>query len=302
MNDFTVGSLFSGIGGLDLGLERANMRVIWQSEIDPYACRVLAKHWPGVPNLGDCTTVDWSGVEVPDLVCGGFPCQPVSKAGRRRGLSDERWLWPEVARCVGVLRPRFLLLENTPGLSLPYESPRGSGDWFPAALETVLGDLAALGYDAEWDCLPAAAVGAPHLRDRVFILAYPDDGGCVHRPPYVFSAEAGVDALREPVPSGADVADTDSARLSHVQGGAAVTERARVRAPGDPGRRDPEPILGGSLDGVPAWLDGSWESGLARISEGVPDRVSRLRALGNAVVPQVAEWIGHRIMRSVDSL
>jgi DNA (cytosine-5)-methyltransferase 1 len=146
---------------LDLGLERAGMRVIWQAEIDPYCCRVLAKHWPDVPNLGDVTTIDWSTVERPDLICGGFPCQDASDAGDRAGIDGLRTgLWSEVARAVRHLRPRYVLVENVTGLLA-----RGFG--------RVVGDLAGLGYDAEWDCLPAAAFGAPHLRARTFVLAYP---------------------------------------------------------------------------------------------------------------------------------
>ena len=155
----TVGGLFSGIGGLELGLERAGMRVVWQSEIDPYASRVLAKHWPTVPNLGDVTAVDWSTVERPDLVCGGFPCQPFSQAGARRGADDPRHLWPHLATCLRLVRPEWVLLENVPGLLT-----LGFGE--------VAGDLADLGYELEWECIPAAAVGAPHLRYRVFVVAH----------------------------------------------------------------------------------------------------------------------------------
>jgi site-specific DNA-cytosine methylase len=155
-----VGSLFSGIGGLDLGLERAGMTVRWQSEIDPYCCKVLRKHWPAVPNLGDVTTIDWSTVEPVDLICGGYPCQPFSLAGTRAGENDARHLWPRFADAIRHLRPRYALLENVPGhLSLGFGR--------------VLGDLAELGYDCEWDCIAAAAVGAPHLRYRIFVVAYP---------------------------------------------------------------------------------------------------------------------------------
>src|SRR5690242_18756815 len=155
----TVGSLFSGIGGLDLGLERAGMRVLWQCESDPYCRAVLKKHWPhlrcfeDVQGITDCPRVD--------VLAGGFPCQPVSLAGARRGVADERWLWPEFARLIRLLRPRYALMENVPGLLV------GGG------MAEVLGDLAAVGYDAEWDCVAAAHVGAPHLRFRVFIVAYP---------------------------------------------------------------------------------------------------------------------------------
>ena len=157
-----VGSLFSGIGGLDLGLERAGMDVIWQSEIDPYACKVLNKHWPTVPNLGNIKEIDWSQVERPDVICGGYPCQPFSTAGKRQGEGDARHLWPWVRECIAELRPRYAVLENVRGhLSL------GFG--------TVLGDLATIGYDTEWQVIPATAIGAPHRRDRVFIVAYPND-------------------------------------------------------------------------------------------------------------------------------
>lgn len=142
---------------MDLGLERAGWECRWQVENNEWCQRILAKHWPDVTRYGDIREVhDLAPV---DLVCGGFPCQPVSHAGRRKGQEDVRWLWPEFARVLGDLRPRFAVVENVPGLL-----SRGMGD--------VLGDLAALGYDAEWDCLPAAAVGAPHLRYRVFIVAH----------------------------------------------------------------------------------------------------------------------------------
>lgn len=155
----TIGSVCSGIGGLELGLERAGLGpTIWQAETDAFCSQVLAKHWPGVPNYGDITTADWSTVERPDLICGGYPCQPFSLAGARRGTADARHLWPAVIRAVRVLRPRYVVLENVAGhLGL------GFGD--------VLGDLASSGYDASWDCIPASAVGAPHRRDRVWIVA-----------------------------------------------------------------------------------------------------------------------------------
>src|ERR1051326_5450146 len=179
----TVGSLFSGIRGLDLGLEGAGMRVVWQCEADPYCRAVLRKHWPAVPCYEDVHTIpcrvrrgegsgklSWVGserlgeIEPVDILAGGFPCQPVSLAGARRGAADERWLWPEFARLIRVLRPRYALMENVPGLLV------GGG------MAEVLGDLAACGYDAEWDCVAAAHVGAPHLRYRIFIVAYANGG------------------------------------------------------------------------------------------------------------------------------
>lgn len=157
----TFGSLFSGIGGLDLGLERAGMRCIWQCEIDPFARKVLAKHWPGIPCYEDVRPIDGT-IERPDLICGGFPCQDVSIAGLGAGLDGARsGLWFQFHRIIRELRPRFAIVENTPGLLI-----RG--------FDRVLGSLADIGFDAEWSCFPACAMGAPHTRERLFIVAYPD--------------------------------------------------------------------------------------------------------------------------------
>ncbi len=165
-----VVSLCSGIGGLDLGLERAGWRVAAQVELDPYCRAILARHWPEVPRHDDIATFPawWHAHPRPqvDLIAAGFPCQPVSDAGHRQAQADPRWLWPQVARCVRLLRPRLVLLENVPGL---LRRDRG--------MAAVLGTLAGLGYDAQWDCLAAADVGAPHLRRRVFILAHPAAAG-----------------------------------------------------------------------------------------------------------------------------
>jgi DNA (cytosine-5)-methyltransferase 1 len=156
---------------MDLGLERAGMRVVWQSEIDPYACRVLRKHWPDVPQLGDARRIDYAGVERPDVLAGGFACQDISAAGAMEGIEGDTRsgiTWRELVRAVRCLRPRYVLVENVPTLL-----SGGDGRWFG----TVLGELASLGYGTEWDCLPAAAFGAPHRRDRVFLVAHPERGG-----------------------------------------------------------------------------------------------------------------------------
>ena len=157
----TVGSLFAGIGGNDLGLERAGMRTLWQVELDPWCRRVLAKHWPDVERFEDVREVGAHNLSPVDLIAGGFPCQDISIAGRAAGIGGARsGLWGEFARIVRELRPRYVLVENSPVLT-----SRG--------MDVVLGDLAASGYDAEWDCLPAAAFGAPFVRDRVFVVATP---------------------------------------------------------------------------------------------------------------------------------
>jgi DNA (cytosine-5)-methyltransferase 1 len=156
----TFGSLFAGIGGIDLGLERAGMTCRWQVENNPFCQKVLAKHWPHVKRYGDICGITGDDLEPVDLIAGGFPCQDVSDAGQRAGIEGKRsGLWSEYIRLVRLLRPRLVLVENVPGLLV-----RGMG--------RVLGDLAASGYDAQWDSIPAEAVGAPHLRYRVFIVAH----------------------------------------------------------------------------------------------------------------------------------
>src|SRR5690606_37807733 len=157
-----LGSLCTGYGGLDLAAETVlgPLTHVWHAEIDPHAAKVLAHHWPDVPNLGDLTAVDWGRVEPVDVLTAGYPCQPLSLAGRRAGMNDERWIWDGVYAAIRVLRPRIVLLENVAGhLSLGFGR--------------VLGCLAAAGFDAEWGCFRASDVGAPHRRERVFIIAWP---------------------------------------------------------------------------------------------------------------------------------
>jgi DNA (cytosine-5)-methyltransferase 1 len=161
-----IGSLFSGVGGLDLACERAfNATTIWQVEYDKPCQEVLAKHWPEIQRYGDVTEIDWETMEPVDILCGGYPCQPFSHAGKRKGTSDVRHLWPYFARAISHLRPRYAVLENVAGhLSLGFDR--------------VLGDLAEIGYDCRWTTVRASDVGAPHRRERLFCLAYPAELGC----------------------------------------------------------------------------------------------------------------------------
>ena len=256
------GSLFSGIGGIDLGLERAGMSCIWQSEIEPYACQVLAKHWPDIPNLGDIRDIDWTTVERADLVAGGYPCQPFSLAGSRKGEDDSRHLWPMFADCIRVVRPRYALLENVSGhLGLGFGS--------------VQRDLAEIGYDARWDCIPAAALGAPHLRDRVFVVA-------TRRTPRDTDSQS---QSRQPKhgstrPWPSPMAYTSSERLEEATSREQSTQHDFRRS---------------LVRGKPTWPT---EPNVGRVADGIPRRMDRLRGLGNAVVPQVAEHIGNIIMEA----
>lgn len=165
MTTLNVLSLFAGIGGLELGLERAGLRVVGQVEIDPYCQRVLARHWPEVPRHDDVRTAPqwWRSRPRPrlDVVAGGFPCQPFSNAGHRLGVRDDRWIWPAMARTVRLLRPRYVLVENVAALVRDR-----------VAFGRVLADLADLRFDAEWAVLPASEFGAPTPRERLYLLAH----------------------------------------------------------------------------------------------------------------------------------
>lgn len=163
MSNFTFGSLFAGIGGLDLGLERGGMRCAWQCEIDDYAQKVLANHWPNTPRFRDVRECGKHNLAPVDLIAGGFPCQPHSLAGERKASSDERNLWPEFYRIIRELKPRWVVAENVLGLL------NSEGGAFFCG---ILRDLAKAGYDARWQVLSAAQFGAPHLRERVFIVAH----------------------------------------------------------------------------------------------------------------------------------
>ena len=306
----TVGSLFSGIGGLDLGLERAGMKVIWQSEIDPYCNKVLKKHWPKVPNHGNIKEIDWGTVERPNVICGGYPCQPFSTAGKRRGTDDPRHLWPWVRTAISELRPDYAILENVRGhLSM-------------GGLQ-VIGELAEIGYDAEWRVVSAAGLGAPHRRDRLIIVAYPaklfsngsNDYAGVSLEPQTISEPrndsrstrmANADNTRSRTPNseleqqrakGQQERQTVIARngISRRSADMANTNGRRQQKRYEEKRR--LPVFSQVRTGK---HDSQWEiePNVGRVANGVPSRVDRLRGLGNAVVPQVAEYVGRLIVNA----
>jgi len=237
----TVGSLFAGIGGFDLGLERAGMQVKWQVEIDPFCRAVLAKHWPAVKRYEDVRTVG-SELERVDVICAGFPCQDISSNNQyKRGIDGEKsGLWREVVRVVRLVRPRYVLLENVSDLLV-----RGMG--------TVLGDLADLGLDAEWELLPAAGFGLPQPRFRVFIAAYPRRGG---------------------------------QQISNERLEAGAFARARIDGDGLVQAEHAAAEAAGRIRGMDA---------------GLPGTVDRVNALGNSIAPDVAEWIGRRIIEAEEA-
>jgi len=281
--------LFSGIGGFSLGLERTNgFETVAFCEIEPYCRRVLAKHWPGVPCYDDVRTLtagalSRDGIAV-DVICGGFPCQDISFAGKRAGLEGARsGLWSEYARLIGELRPRFVIVENVPGLlSL------GMGD--------VLGSLSTLGYDAVWDCIPASAVGAPHRRDRVWLVGYSNNEG---QPACAVHDEA--PRMQK------HASDPNNSRLERRNSGELQERSSEWTArPSSPYVADAESAERAGFWTEPDWkqrgfADGGWwqsEPNVGRVANGISARVDRLKALGNSVVPQVVQTIGRAILEA----
>lgn len=318
--ELTSGGLFAGIGGFELGFRWAGIRSLWLCERAEYPRAVLQARFPGVPLYGDVSEIDASTPR-PDILAGGFPCQPISRAGRRLAFADERWLWPEFERCIRVLRPRYVVVENVPDLLY-----RARG-FERAPVCDVLGGLAESGYDAEWDCIPAAAVGAPHLRDRVWIVAWRASGG-VPDPEQLGvweQRERERQQSGEPRPSepGADgaagaVADAEREQRQALRSSGGPAQLRRYAGGGggegdvpDAGAarcRDVEEAEEGSWGqpwrdaadprGESGWPSCGWapEPGVGRVADGIPDQVERLRALGNACVPQIAAAIGRWII------
>jgi DNA (cytosine-5)-methyltransferase 1 len=245
----TIGSLFSGVGGIELGLEKGipGSKTIWQVEQDPFCQRVLAKNWPNAELFDDVNKVGKQNLSKVDIICGGFPCQGFSVSGHMQGLDHEKSnLWWQCHRIIRELRPSVVVLENTPALLV-----RGALD--------VLGSLAKIGYDAEWSTITASSVGAPHRRDRVFIVCYPTRGADQGRT----AANADHGYAEDTIPAG------------------------RQTAP-----------VHGAEDGEQFWRRNAPPPSLCRVDDGVPNRVERCKSYGNAVVPQIAEWIGRRIAKS----
>ena len=269
----SFGSLFAGIGGLDLGFERAGWRCAWQVERDEFCARVLEKHWPSVPRFSDVREVGAANLERVDLVCGGFPCQPWSSAGKRRGTDDDRHLWPEMARIVSELRPRWVVGENVLGL-------------FGPQLDSCAADLEGEGYTVWPVVLPACGFDAPHKRERIFIIAgRPLNVADSSRKLFNRSGKARSKGWTKPSDGGNDVADPDSAGLQRRNSGE-LRECSCERSSRESSASEPAAAA--------IWKS---EPGLGRVADGVPRRVDRLKSLGNAVVPQVAEFIGRMLMQ-----
>ena len=331
--------LFSGIGGFSLGLEAAGMRTIGFCEIEPYCRAVLAERFPGIECHNDVKTLKAKGSI--NVICGGFPCQDISLAGTGKGLAGERsGLWREYHRIIEETRPKWVIIENVSAL-------RSRG------LEEVLRSLAEIGYDAEWHCIPACAVGAPHQRDRIWIMAYPQgERHACGEPGNETGQEREAESSREAeglrvtkscdthrVRNETSLADTNAAgclrrgqtqseerrsdpivvgsgaemayayayeprlqgRISRI-----LQERASERTAWESGASmaNTESAISERYGSEPNWeqsglADPSWwlfEPDVGRVANGIPNRVDRIKALGNAIVPQIAQVIGQAIM------
>jgi DNA (cytosine-5)-methyltransferase 1 len=302
--------IFSGIGGFSLGLERAGMETVAFCEYDDKCRQVLAKHWPDVPQYTDVRTLtgeqlEKDGIGDIGLICGGYPCQPFSVAGKRAGAEDDRHLWPEAFRLVQEVRPAWCLFENVAG-------------HINMGLDCVLADLESEGYQSQTLLIPACAVGAPHRRDRVWIVAHSRSAGrgegclCVE-------GDNG-----QPISEGRPIISTKSSEapppVAHTE---CATSEQRPKSSKERRRENEtkqagvggQPLahteLAGSGSGNTQRNEqltrcgecaerGSWlpEPPVGRVANGIPGRVDRLKQLGNAVVPQIPEIIGRAILNS----
>lgn len=296
-------SLFSGIGGLDLAAEAAGFVTVGQCEWADYPTKILEKHWPDVPRWRDIRTLtkesfyERTGLRTVDVVSGGFPCQPFSVAGKRGGKDDDRYLWPEMRRVIHELRPTWVVGENVPGI-------------VNLALDEVLSDLEEEGYTVQCFRVPACGVDAPHKRERIAIVAHAVRGSGTLRRDREFQDasedgregsdygrgetaaitgerrqdEPGTSGMADGLRAGVHKADPDAygnglqgRMLDKVLDPASTHTHTRARL------RRPAEKLPGSHS---AWEDWPDEPGIPRVVDGLPNRVDRIKCLGNAVVPQ----------------
>lgn len=240
-----IGSLFAGIGGFELGIERAipNAHTVWQVEQEPYCQRILAKHWPNAKIYDDVRTVGVHNLQPIDILLGGFPCQDISTAGLQRGITNgtRSGLWWEMHRIIMELRPRIVIMENVSNI-LAVGGP------------DVVGSLANIGYDCEWSVISARQFGAPHQRKRWFGVAYPNMPRCKKRDEPILLETGG----------GSRCGDRQT-RGIHIRN---------------------------------YWQQETHPPRLCNVDDGIPDRLARLKALGNAIVPQCSEYIGKLVYQS----
>lgn len=269
----SVGSLFSGTGAIELGLKEARgFKIMWNCEVEPY-CSVLLQERTGLPNLGDIEHVAWQEVPRVDVLCGGSPCQDFSVAGKGEGLKGSKSrLWFNFLEAIRILRPKYVLFENVSAIT-----KRG--------LHVVLAGLAEAGYDAEWLDIRALDFGAPHKRERIFLVAYTKQRGLQTKSEHALSPESLSQEQRR-----AKTIDKGScqATICYSDKGLCKCSQEEVCT-----RR--------SVFGLSDW---EIEPAVGRVVNGTSSRLDsyiwreRIKALGNGVVPQITKWIGERIMQA----
>ena len=294
MGKLKVLDLFSGIGGFSLGLERTGgFETIAFCEIEEFPRKVLKKHWPNVPIFEDVRNLHAKDIkETVDVVCGGFPCQPASVAGKRRGTEDDRWLWPEIVRCLQEFSPRFGIFENVPGLL----TLNGG-----VVFESVYTDMEREGYSVQPLIIPACAVNAPHRRDRVWIMAHSKRNGCtadqksrstkktIHKQQKWENNTFNIARASYLSSTSQDVADADSQGLQIRNERKVLEKKNGASTRCNPTRGNYE----GNVD------KREITPRVCRGTDAIPNRVDRIKALGNSVVPQIPEMIGRAILYSI---
>lgn len=316
-----IGSLFAGIGGFELGIERGipNTETIWQVEKEPYCQRILAKHWPDAKIYNDVRNITKENVEPVDILIGGFPCQSISVAGKQEGLANENksGLWWEFHRIISELRPRIVVMENVPNIV------RVGG-------RDVVGSLTEIGYDCEWTVISASQFGAPHLRKRWFCVAYPNDDR-IQQPRKNEQSdtarkgkETAIYSERGKRKENTGKTDVRNKRSNHSQNNVTYpqSKSSSYRIGRFQGKEETETWIhtanvrkysirngegritsnakynGTQSDKHNFWQKNAPQSPLCHVDDGISDRVARLKALGNAIVPQCSQYIGECIYRS----
>ena len=281
--------LFSGIGGFSLGLEKVGFKTIAFCEREEYCRMLLQKHWKGVKIYNDIKKLEGKDIKEPvDILTGGFPCQPYSVAGKQKGTSDDRYLWPEMFRVIKEVKPTFIIAENVRGLINIQDG---------MVFETVCSDLESEGFEIQTFIIPAAGVGAPHKRERVYIVGYSKHNGSltskIKRGDNKINdrTEEGENTTLEPERTSRsrdDVALENSRRELH--------ERSSVREKNENENRKKITDQHQRSSGT-SWRSWEFEPDVGRVANGVPGRAHRLRGLGNAIIPKIAEEIGRSIWK-----
>lgn len=288
-----IGSLFAGIGGFELGLERSwgNAETIWQVERDTFCQSILLKHWPQSIIYNDVKDITKDKVKPVDVLIGGFPCQDISTAGNQKGVYDgeKSSLWWEMWRIVGDLRPRIVIMENVANIIR-----LGGAD--------VVGSLAQIGYDCEWTVISARQFGAPHLRERWFGVAYSQSlRGDIHRESTKESQKKRKTRVHPGLIGEQYIGEgpkrsnpTTNSIESRFQRQSKHSQQLDTQFINERGDRQNH----GSDKGRGYWKTTPYPSPFCRVDDGISNRVARLRALGNAIVPQCSQWVGDQILKS----